>query len=459
MTVDAKSIIALDKKHVWHHLTQHKGYTEGADPIVFVEGKGMRVTDINGKEYLDAVSGGVWTVNVGYGRKEIVDAVAEQMQKLCYFANSFGNIPTALFSEKLISKMPGMSRVYISNSGSEANEKAFKIVRQISELKYNGKKSKILYRARDYHGTTITTLSACGQEERRMQYGPFTPGFVEFPAANPYRNPYGLDPQDPALGKMFADELEKVILAEGADTIGGCIVEPITAGGGVLVPPKDYLKHVSDICKKYQILLIIDEVVCGLGRTGQWFGYQHFGIVPDMVTMAKGVASGYAAISCTVTTEEVFQDFLSEPADREGYFRDISTFGGCTSGPSAALANMKIIEEEGLVENVAKMGEYLLGKLEGLKAKYDFIGDVRGAGLFCGLELVKDRATKEPVEEAVCNQVAGHCMKNGVIIGKTSRSFKQYNNTICLSPALISTPKELDEIVAALDAAFAEVKI
>ena len=458
MSIDADKIIALDKKHVWHHLTQHKAF-ENADPIVFVEGKGMRVTDIKGKEYLDAVSGGVWTVNVGYGRKEIVDAVSEQMMKLCYFAGSFGNIPTALFSEKLIEKMPGLSRVYISNSGSEANEKAFKIVRQISALKYDGKKSKILYRARDYHGTTITTLSACGQEERRMQYGPFTPGFIEFPAANPYRNPYGMDPSDPALGQKFADELEKVIMAEGPDTVGGVIVEPITAGGGVLEPPQDYLKIVSALCKKHNILLILDEVVCGLGRTGAWFGYQHYGIVPDMVTMAKGVASGYAAISCTVTTEAVFNDFIAAPSDREAYFRDISTFGGCTSGPAAALANIKIIEDEKLIDNVNAMGAYLMDGLRGLMKKYDFIGDVRGKGLFCGLELVKDRTTKVPADEATCNQVAGHCMKNGVIIGKTSRSFKEYNNTICLSPALISTKKEIDEIVTALDNAFAEVKI
>ena len=165
--------------------------------------------------------------------------------------------------------MPGMSRVYISNSGSEANEKAFKIVRQISVLKHQGKKYKVLYRERDYHGTTISTLSACGQEERRDQYGPFTPGFIPFPAANCYRNPWGLDPNDPSLGERFAKQLEDVIIAEGPDTVGGVIVEPITAGGGVLVPPKDYLKKVSEVCKKYDVLLIIDEVVCGLGRTGE----------------------------------------------------------------------------------------------------------------------------------------------------------------------------------------------
>lgn len=460
MSFDVQKIIDNDKSNVWHHLTQHKAFVDGAaDPIIFVEGKGMRVTDIKGKEYLDGVSGGVWTVNVGYGRKEIVDAVAEQLQKLCYFAQSFGSIPAAMFAEKLIEKMPGMGRVYFSNSGSEANEKAFKIVRQISQLKYNGEKYKILFRNRDYHGTTITALSATGQEERKMQFGPFTPGFVEFPAANPYRNPWGLDPKDPSLGERFAKQFEEVILAEGPETIGGAIIEPITAGGGVLEPPHDYFKHIRAICDKYDILLIIDEVVCGLGRTGKWFGYQHFDFQPDIVTMAKGVASGYAAISCTVTTEKVFQEFIAEASDRAHYFRDISTFGGCTAGPAAALANVKIIEDENLLDNVTAMGEYFMARLNELKEKYAFVGDVRGKGLFCGMELVKDRETKEPVEEAVCNQIAGHCMKNGVIIGKTSRSFEKYNNTLCFSPALITTTKELDEIVAALDAAMAEVQI
>lgn len=449
--LDHKAIIDADKKHVWHHLTQHKVY-EDKDPLFIVEGNGIRVKDINGKEYLDAVSGGVWTVNVGYGRKEIAQAVSDQLTKLCFFANSFGSIPTAKFAEKLIEKMPGMSRVYFSNSGSEANEKAFKIVRQISKLKHDGKKYKIIYRERDYHGTTITTLSACGQFERKNQYGPFTPGFVEMPHCSEYRSPYGDDAKD--LGKKFADELEKVVLAEGPDTVGGVILEPITAGGGVITPPEGYFERISEICKKYDLLLIIDEVVCGLGRTGKWFGYQHYNVQPDIVTMAKGVASGYAAISCTVTTEKVFQDFIADPADRDHYFRDISTFGGCTAGPTAALVNLEIIEKENLLDNVVKMGDYLMGKLLELKDKHAIIGDVRGKGLFCGLELVKDRTTKEPVAESVANSVVAECMKQGVIIGKTTRSFRDLNNTLCLSPALICTKSDVDEIINALDKSF-----
>ena len=452
---NAAELIADDKKYVWHHLTQHKVF-EKSDPTVFVEGKGMRIKDIHGKEYLDAVSGGVWTVNLGYGNETLVKAVSDQLMQLCYFANGFGNIPTIQFSKKLIEKMPGMSRVYLSNSGSEANEKAFKIVRQISQLKHGGKKYKIVYRNRDYHGTTITTLSACGQEERKNQYGPFTPGFVEFPACSEYRSPYPAGTTN--LGERFARELEAVVQKEDPDTVGAGIIEPITAGGGVIVPPEGYYETLTEICKKYGLLLIIDEVVCGLGRTGKWFGYQHFNVQPDIVTMAKGVASGYAPISCTVTTEKVFQDFVNDPADTDAYFRDISTFGGCTSGPAAALANIEIIERENLLENCTKMGDRLLEGLKGLMAKHPIIGDVRGKGLFAGIEIVKDRATKEPIAEAVANAMVGAAKQAGVLIGKTSRSFREFNNTLTLCPALIATEADIDEIVAGIDKAFTTVE-
>lgn len=447
---DALDVIKSDRSHVWHHLTQHKAH-ENADPMVIVKGEGLNVWDINGNEYLDAVSGAVWTVNVGFGRTEIADAVRDQLVQMNYFAQSMGNIPAAQYAARLIDKMPGLSRVYFSNSGSEANEKGFKIVRQIAEKKYGGKKHKILYRERDYHGTTITTLSASGQEERRGQYGPFTPGFVQVPHCCEYRSQWG-DVDD--YGLRAANEIERVILEEGPETVGALCLEPITAGGGVIEPPEGYWDRVQEICKKYDILLHIDEVVCGLGRTGTWFGYQHYGVKPDIVTMAKGVASGYAAISCTVTTEAVFNDFM-DADDHMSYFRDISTFGGCTAGPTAALVNMDIIEREGLLENTKVQGEYLKERLHGLMDKYEIIGDVRGKGLFAGFELVKDRVTKEPVDESVAAAVAGHCMKNGVIIGRTNRSIPGLNNTICLSPSLIITREQVDTIVDALDAALA----
>lgn len=444
-----ENIVEIDRHNVWHHLTQHQAF-DSADPMVIVRGEGLRVWDSNGKEYLDAVSGGLWTVNVGYGRASIAKAVHDQLITMCFFSNASGNVPSALFAEKLLSKMPGMGRVYYSNSGSEANEKAYKIVRQIANKKYGGKKHKIIYRERDYHGTTITALSSTGQFERKNQYGPYTPGFVEMPHCCEYRNQYATDED---YGPRAAQELENVVLREGPDTVGALVLETITAGGGVITPPDGYWERIQEICSKYEVLLHLDEVVCGLGRTGKWFGYQHYDVKPDIVTMAKGVASGYAAISCTVTTEEVFDVFKDDPADRMGYFRDVSTFGGCAAGPVAALENLRIIEEEGLLENTNRMGLILEASLLELKEKHPLIGDVRGKGLFYGIELVSDRKTKTPVNESLLMKIAGDCLSQGIMIGRTNRSFRDFNNTIALSPALIATEDDIAKIITAIDRA------
>ena len=451
---DLSHVIEADRAHVWHHLLQHKPLETG-EPRIIVEGKGMRVWDQKGKEHIDAVSGGVWTVNVGYGRERIANAVRDQLIKMNYFAGAAGSIPGAIFAEKLIEKMPGMTRVYYCNSGSEANEKAFKMIRQIAHKRYGGKKHKILYRERDYHGTTIAALSAGGQDERNAQYGPFTPGFVRVPHCLEYRAQWDMSGEE--YGRRAADAIEEVILAEGPDTVGGLCLEPVTAGGGVIAPPEGYWERVQEICKKYNILLHIDEVVCGIGRTGTWFGYQNYGVKPDMVTMAKGVASGYAAIACLVTSEDVFELFKDDASDPMNYFRDISTFGGCTAGPAAAIENMAIIEEEGLLDNTLKMGQRMIDNLNTLSEKHAVIGQVRGKGLFCGAELVADRATKEPAEEKLVQAVVADCAAQGVLIGATNRSIPGYNNTLCFSPALIATPDDIDEITEAVDRSLTKV--
>ncbi|MBI6628266.1 aminotransferase family protein [Pontibaca salina] len=453
---DISRIVAADKAHIWHHLSQHKPY-ETSDPRIFVEGRGMRIWDQKGKEHLDAVSGGVWTVNVGYGRERIANAVRDQLIKLNYFAGSAGSIPGARFAERIIQKMPGLTRLYYCNSGSEANEKAFKMIRQIAHKRYGGKKYKILYRDRDYHGTTIGTLSAGGQDERNAQYGPFAPGFVRVPHCLEYRAREQDGAPTENYGQWAADQIEAVILREGPDTVGALCLEPVTAGGGVIPPPQGYWERVQEICRKYDILLHIDEVVCGVGRTGTWFGYQHYGVQPDFVTMAKGVASGYAAIACMVTTEEVFDMFKDDASDPLNYFRDVSTFGGCTAGPVAALENLAIIEEENLLDNTNAMGARLMDNLHDLMERHKVVGDVRGKGLFCGAELVADRTTREPMAEARVAEVVADCMAQGVIIGMTNRSLPGYNNTLCFSPALIATKDDIDTITDAVDGALGRV--
>ncbi len=449
---DISDVIEADRAHVWHHLSQHKQY-ETVDPRVIVEGRGMLVWDAKGKEHLDAVSGGVWTVNVGYGRESIANAVRDQLIQMNYFAGAAGSIPASRFAKKLIEKMPGLSRVYFANSGSEANEKVYKMVRQISHRHHKGKKWKILYRERDYHGTTIGTLATSGQLERAAMYGPYPDGFVMVPHCLEYRAQW--DVAD--YGRRAADAIEEVILREGPDTVGALVLEPVTAGGGVIVPPEGYWDRVQEICAKYNILLHIDEVVCGVGRTGTWFGYQNYGVKPDFVTMAKGVASGYAAISCTVTTEAIFEMFKDDASDPMSYFRDISTFGGCTAGPAAALENMRIIEDEGLLANTLRMGDRLMGNLAALMDRHKIIGDVRGKGLFCGAELVADRATKEPAPEKMVQAVVADCMAQGIIIGATNRSVPGFNNTLCLSPALIAAADDIDHITDGIGRALTKV--
>ena len=447
------TIIQNDKQHVWHHLTQHKVF-EVSDPIVIVKGKGLVVTDSKGDEYLDATSGGVWTVNLGFGRNEMVDAVANQLQDIPYFAGSFGTEPGAQFAKELTDLMPGLDRVYYSNSGSEANEKGYKMVRQRAHSYNDGKKHKIIFRDRDYHGTTIGALSSTGHAQRKSQYGPFAPGFVEMPHCCCYRCPFGKKYGECNI--ECAHALETVIQQEGPETVGSVVLEPITAGGGVIPPVPEYFPIIQSICKKHDVLLHIDEVVCGMGRTGKWFGYQNYDVQPDIVTTAKGLAAGYAAISVTVTSENIFEHFKQDATDPEGYFRDISTFGGCTAGPAAARKALSIIKDENLLENVNTMGDYLQDKLCELQQKHPVIGDVRGKGLFCGAELVKDRKTKEPLADEVVASVAGHCLKNKVMIGRTNRSFTNANNVLLFSPAFIATKSDIDAIVQAVDNALIE---
>lgn len=453
MKLDASGYVDADATHVWHHLAQHQAFA-GKSPMIVVEGKGLRIKDINGREYLDATSGGVWCVNVGYGRDRIANAVCEQMKKMPYYAATAGNIPSIEYAKKLIGYMPGLSRVYLSNSGSEANEKAYKMVRALAHIKGNPEKKKILYRARDYHGTTIGALSSTGQPERKEWFGPFVPGFVEFTHACCYRCAF--NKSYPGCNIDCAHALERVITTEGPETVGAIIVEPITAGGGVIPPVAEYYTILADICRKHGVLMIMDEVVCGLGRTGTMFGYQHYGITPDIVTMAKGVASAYMPISATVTTEEIFRSFLHDPSDKLAYFRDISTYGGCAGGATAALENMKIIEEEALLDHVTSMGQYLL---EGLRTLLDLpnVGDVRGKGLLCGLELVEDKVSKKPAPEGKVVQVVGEMAANGVLVGRTNRSLPGLNNTINIAPAYVVTKEDIDCVLATLRAAINKI--
>lgn len=452
MQQNVDALLKQDRDYLWHHLMQHRVF-ETSEPPVMVEGRGLILKDIRGREYLDATSGGVWCVNVGYGRDSIADAVCTQLKRMPYYAGTAGNIPTIQLAGKVISLLPGLGKVFFSNSGSEANEKAFKMVRQYFRLKYKDRdKYKILYRNRDYHGTTLAALSATGQQERKESYGPFLEGFVEFPHACCYRCPFGKT--YPGCNIECARAVDAVIRKEGPDTVGAIIVEPITAGGGIIPPVKEYYPILQEICRKYEVLMIMDEVVCGFGRTGKMFGHQHYDVDPDMVTMAKGMASAYMPLSATVVKNGIFETFLNDPADKMAYFRDISTYGGCAGACAAALESTRIIEEERLCENSRIVGDYLQDRLEELRA-FPIVGDVRGRGLFAGIEFVEDRQTKQPVSESFLVRIIKGIADRGVLVGRTNRSLPGLNNIINLAPALVAQNADIDRIVSAIRDAIA----
>lgn len=450
LAYNVDEMVRGDRDYLWHHIKPHKVF-QTAEQMIIVEGKGLRVKDIRGREYLDATAGGVWSVMVGHGRESIAAAVYEQLKTLPYYAGTVGNIPSIKFATKLIELLPRLGKVFFSNSGSEANEKAFKIVRQLSHIDPDRKgKYKVLFRTRDYHGTTIGALSATGQLERKEDYGPFAEGFVEFPHMLCYRCPFGK--AYPGCDIDCARVLEDVILKEGPDTVGGCIVEPITAGGGIIVPVPEYYPIMQAICRKYGVYLIMDEVVCGFGRTGKFWGHEQYDVDPDIITMAKGLASSYMPLSATVFRQDIFDKFLcdpSKPAERMNYFRDISTYGGCTGAMAAALESTRIIEEEQLVENSRMVGAYLLESLQSLN-DMPLVGDVRGKGLFCGIEFVRNKQTKESITEGEMARIMGLVAAEGVLAGRTASSLPGNNTIMNFAPALIATKTDMDEIVTAV---------
>lgn len=448
---DVDQMVSQDRDKLWHHLKSHSCFKTGEQMIV-VAADGLMIRDIRGNEYLDATSGGVWSVMVGYGRESIARAVYEQLKAMPYFAGAFGTIPSIKFANKLTELLPGLDKVYFSNSGSEANEKAFKMVRLASRIHPDRKgKYKILYRDRDYHGTTVAAMSACGQFERKKDFGPFVDGFPEVPHCLCYRCPF--EKTYPACDIDCARAVEEVILREGPDTVGGFCVEPVTAGGGIIVPVPEYFPMVREICRKYGVWIIMDEVVCGFGRTGKFWGHSHYDADPDIVTMAKGLASSYEALSATAVKQDIYDMFLNDPgdeADRTNYFRDISTYGGCTAPMAAALESTRIIEDENLVENSREKGKILLERLNGLRG-LDSVGDTRGLGLFCGLEVVKDKASKTPVTEGEMAQLMTAILAQGVIVGRTNSSLPGLNTTLYFAPCLTVCENEIDRMVTAVE--------
>ena len=443
----AKDYRQVDKAHVWHPLFQHQRLEETA-LAVFESAHGTTLVDAEGNEYLDAYSA-LWNVNVGYGRQEIADAVYEQIQKLPYYPHSQINVPATMLAEQLAACLPGdLNHVYFCNSGSEANETAIKIARQYGRQTYPGEnRYKIISRYRGYHGFTYGALSATGQPRRRKAFEPLVPGF---PHAHPpycYRCPMGLDAS--TCGVACADDIERIIQGEGPETVIGIIAEPIIGGGGAIVSPDAYLPKLRQICDDYGLLLILDEVITGFGRTGKMFACEHWGVQPDLITLAKGLTSGYLPLGACVASTKVFNAFLGD-TDENKEFAQVCTYGGHPVACAAGIANLKILQEERLWENAEKVGTQLLSKLETLR-ELPIVGDVRGKGLLIGVELIETDGTH--LATAKTNRIVGQLRdfdKGGIIVGKIGHAVEEPESIIFIAPPLILTEAEADRIFETL---------
>ncbi len=428
----------VDQASMWHAFGPVR-----SNAFMVKEAHGVYVTDIDGRTYLDAMAG-LWCVNVGYSQERIAKKAYDQMIQLPYYPLSAAHIPATLLSEKLNEWLEGSYQIFFSNSGSEANEVAFKIARQYHALKGDGSRYKIISRYRGYHGATLGALSATGQHQRKYSYEPMAPGFIHIHPPDVYRESNGRSAREYA--EQCARELEKAIVWEGPETVAAFILEPIITGGGLLMPPDNYLEFVQDVCKRYGVLMIVDEVICGFGRTGRNFGFQHANVQPDIVTMAKGLTSGYLPLSATAVKRDIYDTFLQDegPIDR---FRHVSTFGGHPVSCAVALENLTIFEELDLVSRSCDMGKYLLQQLEDLYA-YPIVGDVRGTGLMAGIELVSNRSTKEPLPLHEVQNIVSICKELGVIIGKNGDTVAGLNNVLTIAPPLVIEREEIDQIIS-----------
>jgi len=436
---------------VWHQMSGRPA--TGSAPMIVAEGDGAWITDVDGNRYLDGLSG-QWCVNVGYGRARLADAAAAQLKRLAFHPLTRGHIPAIELGERLEALLGGDRATFYANSGSEANELAFKLVRQYHQLRGQAGRFKIIARYRAYHGSTLGALSATGQAMRRTGYEPLAPGFLHVAPPDPYREGIAADDLED-YGRRCAADLERTIQFELPETVAAVILEPIITGGGVLIAPDSYLPAVKALCERHGVLLIVDEVICGFGRTGTMFGHEPAGVRPDIVTMAKGITSAYIPLAATVVSEEIFGAFPADPAD-PGRLRHINTFGGHPAGCAVALETLAIMEEEGLVERSATLGAALLGRLQDALGGHPLVGDVRGRGLLIGIELVADQATRAPAERAVSAGIVAAAQQRGLLVGRNVDTAAGLDNVVALAPPLSMTDADADHVVDVLSAVFAE---
>jgi putrescine aminotransferase len=442
---ESSRLYELDRTH-WLHPQGDLDAPPGTVPqLLFASGSGATLTDVNGREYIDGMAS-LWNVNVGYGRAELADAAAEQMKALAFSSayGGFGTEPAITLAAKLAELAPGELEVtYFASGGAEANDTAYKIARLYWTLRGEPDRVNIISRIRDYHGLTYGATSATGLANFWKGFGPLAPGFLHAPSPDPYRFS-GLG----SPGAAYVKALEDVVLKAGAQTVAAVVVEPVQGAGGVIVPPADYFPLLRELCDRYGLLLIADEVITGFGRTGRWFALEHWNVQADMMIFAKGVTSGYLPLSGVMLTRAVHDTLKSV----KGPFAHGFTYSGHPTACAVALRNLRILEDERLVERAAERGAYLNSRLQELRS-HEIVGDVRGLGLVAGIELVSDRDTKElfDVSLGAARRVWLDALDQGVIVRPLT------GDVLAMSPPFVISEEQIDRIVLVLDRAIASV--
>ena len=451
MAIDTntQSLRDTSYRYLWMHNRDWVQMAEEGDPLIMVEGNGVRVTDSDGKSWID-VNGGYNSVNVGYGRTEIADAAYEQMVKISYFPQRTAVQSTIELAEKLAAMTPGsLTRVFPVSGGSEANETALKIARAYHHRRGEHGRYKVISRKGSYHGTTGGVLwLGSTTVTPREDYEPAYPGMVYAPQPNPYRCELGgRSPSECA--DRCAKAVEDLILFHHPETVAAVIAEPVSQPQGAVVPGDEYWPMLREICDKYGVLLIADEVICGFGRTGKMFAVEHWNVVPDIMTVAKGIVSSYLPMGAVIAKKEIADQFNGE----DNYFHHVFTFSGHPVSAAASLKNIEIIESEGLVGNAAEVGAYFKEQLQGLMTDHPIIGDVRGVGLLLAAELVSDRETKASFapELRIHQRLTEKFRSHGLI-------FRLPSQIMTIGPPLCITRGEVDEIVHAIDLSLWELE-
>jgi adenosylmethionine-8-amino-7-oxononanoate aminotransferase len=436
MTIDLEKIIKTDQEHFIHpqfHPNDHK------QPFVWVSGDGARLRSADGKEYIDGLAC-LWNVTLGHGRKELAQAAMRQMEQLAFTTSYVGhtNVPAVQLTERLSQLCyPSINHFFFSSGGGDANDSAIKTARFFWNSQGKPDKLKIISREHGYHGVTIGAMNATGIPGFWPMFSSQVPGFLHIPSPYPYR--YVSDNPNVSQGRAAADELEKAILREGADTVAAFLAEPVQGAGGLMVPQDDYFARIREICDKYDVLFMADEVITGFGRLGRWFGLEHWNVQPDIISFAKGITSGYLPLGGIGISDRVFKVLADAPPTRR--WMHAFTYSGHPTCCAVALATLDIVEKEGLVEEAGRKGKKLLAGLKQL-ATHENVGDVRGLGLMCGVELVEDKATKKrfSAERKVGVRLYQECCKRGLVS-------RIKDDIYMLAPAFVISDADLDRCV------------